>query len=256
MNSPFAIIGIAWSFYRKQPVLNLIAFWLFFFPVALLDTMTGIVSTVSAQGVITIDEMKSMSTMEIAITIPVAIVLIYLMVWGQACTLIIAKKMINSSAGRARSSFKAVRNQAKKYIIPLFFVGILRSATTLLWMLLLIIPGVIYAVRTAFFDIMMIDSGKVVYGRTVLTKSTDLVKGHTGEIFWRLIAIGACIFIPASIATLSIEFGLTRIDERLIDLAVILGDGIEAYTGMFFIVCTVALYAELKKLQIKTVTKK
>ena len=213
-----------------------------------MDAMIGVINTVSAQGVVTVDDIQSMSSLELAITIPVAIALIYLMIWGQACTLIVSKKMINSSAGRARSSFKAVRNQAKKYIIPLFFVGILRSATTLLFMLLLIVPGVIYAVRTVFFDIIMIDSGKVVYGRTVLKKSTDLVKGHTGEIFWKLIAISACIFIPTTLITFGIQLGLTFIDERLMELAIILGDGIEAYAGMFFIVCMVALYAELKKL--------
>ena len=213
MNSSFAIIGTAWSFYRKQPVLNLIAFWLFFFPIALLDAVKGVINTVSAQETITIDNIQSMSPMELTVMIPITIVLIYLMVWGQACTLMVAKKMINSSAGRARSSFKAVRKQAKKYIIPLFFVGIIRSATTLLWMLLFIVPGIIYAVRTAFFDIIMIDSGKVVYGRTTLKKSQELVKGYTWEIILKFIIITFCISIPTGIISLIIQLGLKSMND-------------------------------------------
>jgi hypothetical protein len=243
------IIGIAWNFYRKQPVLNQIAFWLFFAPVGLIDAISGMIDTVAAQSFNTgINTMEQMTAMEFAITIPIVITLVYLMVWGHICVLMVSKKMLSSSAGRSRSSFKAVRDQSKKFIIPLLLVGILRSITALLWMLLLIVPGVIYSIRTVFYDIMMIEEGKVIYGREMLTKSTNMVKGHGWDIFVRLLIIGVCIFGSTGLVSAALQIGLSSIDYRLENLAIILIDAIDAYAGMFFMVCTVALYAEFKKL--------
>ena len=94
----------------------------------------------------------------------------------------------------------------------------------------------------------MIEGGKVIYGRQMLTKSTNMVKGHGWDIFVRLLSIGVCIFGSTGLVSAALQIGLTAIDYRLENLAIILIDAIDAYAGMFFIVCTVALYAELKKL--------
>jgi hypothetical protein len=249
LKNAIEIIGIAWNFYRRQPVLNQIAFWLLFAPVGLIDAISGMIDTVAAQGFNTgMNTMEQMTAMEFAITIPIVIVLVYLMVWGHICILMVSKKMLSSASGRSRSSFKAVRDQSKKFIIPLLLVGILRSITALLWMLLLIVPGVIYSIRTVFYDIMMIEEGKVIYGREMLTKSTNMVKGHGWDIFVRLLIIGVCIFGSTGLISAGLQMGLSAIDYRLENLAIILIDAIDAYAGMFFIVCTVALYAEFKKL--------
>lgn len=249
MKTSFEIIGTAWSFYRKQPVLNQITFWLLFVPIGLLDALSGMIDTVAAQGLnIDASTMQSMTSMEVALTIPIMAGLIYFAVWGHVCVLTVSKRLLTSSAGRSRSSFKAVRDQSKKFIIPILLVGIIRGVTTILWSLLLIIPGVIYSVRTVFFDIMMIEEGKVIYGRDTLTKSTELVKGHGWEVFTKLLIISACVFIPVALVDLALQFGLTAIDYRLEDLAIVLIDAVDAYAGMFFVICNVALYAEVKKL--------
>ena len=249
MKNAIEIIGIAWNFYRKQPVLNQIAFWLLFAPIGLIDALSGMIDTVAAQSFsLNADTMQSMTALEMALTIPIIIGLVYFMVWGHVCTLMVSKKLLSSSAGRSRSSFKAVRDQSKKFIIPLLLVGILRSITAFLWMLLLIVPGVIYSIRTVFYDIMTVEEGKVVYGRQMLTKSTNMVKGHGWDIFVRLLIIGICVFGSTALISAGLQIGLTAIDYRLENLAIVLVDAIDAYAGMFFIVCTVAVYAELKKL--------
>ena len=242
MHSPFAIIGTAWSFYRKQPVLNEITFWLMFLPVAALDAVGGMVETVAAQGFNTA-QFTAMTAMEIAISIPLIIVLIYLVIWGQACILTVAKRLVSSPAGRTRTSFKAVRKQAKKYIGPLFLTELLRSIFTALLTLLLIVPGVIYAIRTIFYDIMMIESGKVTYGRDALKPSYNLVKGHTWEVLWRAFLISLSIYLPIGLLSSLITKGLLLVDSRLETLALVLTDCVQAFSTMFFIVCVVALYA-------------
>jgi len=249
MKTPFEIIGAAWSFYKKQPVLNQITFWLLFVPIGLIDAISGLIDTVAAQG-FTLDgkDIQSMTSMEFAITIPIIICLAYFLTWGHICVLMVAKKLLNSSAGRTRTSFKAVRDQSKKFIIPIILVTILRAITTLLWSLLLIVPGVIYSIRTFFFDIIMIEKGTVLYGRETLEMSTKLVKGHGWTIFTTLLAISVCVFVPAAIFNTCLQYGLTAIDYRLEDLAIVLIDAVNAYVGMFFVLCGVVLYAEVKKL--------
>ena len=94
---------------------------------------------------------------------------------------------------------------------------------------------------------MLIEEGKVAYGRPVLDKSKDFVKGRTWEVFWPLMLIAICIFIPVGIIDGIIVAITTTIDERLVTLAAVLTDFVDAFAGVFFMVCTVALYAELKK---------
>lgn len=250
LQSPFALIGSAWGFYRKQPVLNEIAFWLFFLPVAAVDAFQGVVGMASIVGAQDIEEVtiSSMNGMEVAMTIPLVAVVLYFMFWGQACTLMVSKRMLSSPAGRTRTSFSAVRAQAKKYIAPLFLTEVLRTAFTFFWALLLFVPGVIYSVRTLFYDIIMIENGKVAYGRPALQKSKDIVVGRTWDILWRLVIIGISIFLPIGLIDGVIEGTLLTIDTRLDTLVLVLQDFINAFASMFFIVACVALYSDLKTL--------
>lgn len=247
MLSPFAILGQALSFYKKQPVLNEIAFWLMFLPVATIDALGGLTDTAYAQGFANAQALSGMTPMEIAIAIPIFVVIVYFFILGQACTLMVAKRLVSSPAGRTRTSFKAVRNQAKKYVAALFMTELLRSAITLLFTLLLIVPGLIYSVRTLFYDIMMIESGKVRYGRPVLKRSIDVVKGHTWEVMWRAIIISLCIFVPVGVVQGVISGGLNLIDVRLETLALVLNDAVDAFANIILIVSLVALYANLKE---------
>jgi len=229
-------------------VLNEIAFWLFFVPVAFIDALAGMVGVAHAQGVeLDATALQSMSSAEIVASIPLFIVLIYFLFWGQACVLVVAKRMVSSPAGRNRTSFKAVRKEAKKYITTLFLTELLRSIITVLLTLLLIVPGIIYSVRTLFYDIIMIEDGKIAYGRESLNRSKDIVTGNTWNVLWRVATMAICIFIPTGLLNASVMGGLTAADSRLETFAIILNDFVGAFTGVFFIVCTVALYAELKK---------
>lgn len=246
MSSPLTIIASAWNFYKKQPVLNEIAFWMFFLPIAFIDALVGIAETVSAQGETGID-LETMTAMEIVIMIPIVLVLLFFLFWGQACVLTVCKRMVASPAGRNRTSFKAVRSQAKKFIGALFLTEILRGALTLLWSLLLIVPGIIYSIRTGFYGIMMVEEGKVIYGRETLKKSSALVKGHTWDIFWRMLVVGLIIFIPTALFSGGIILGLTAFDERLVTLGIVLTDFIESFVSVFYMICMVAIYADLKE---------
>ncbi|MDA0375810.1 MAG: hypothetical protein O3A80_00675 [bacterium] len=245
--SPFLLIGTAWSFYKKQPVLNEIAFWMIFVPMGFMDAISGMVGIVEKQEIEGGLPLASYTAMEIALIIPLLVALFFFLFWGQACVLTVAKRLVSSPAGRNRTSFKAVRKEAYKFIGPLALLEILRGILTLLWAILLIIPGITYSVRTIFYDIMLIEDGKVAYGRPVLNKSIDFVKGRTWTVLGTLLLVSLCIFIPVGIIDATIKEVATTIDPRLDTLAAVLADFVDAFAGVFFMICTVAFYSELKK---------
>ncbi|MBM3230901.1 hypothetical protein FJZ28_01080 [Candidatus Peregrinibacteria bacterium] len=247
MSSSFAIIGTAWRFYKKQPVLNAVAFWFFFAPSAALSALDVFTET-SQESVspFPIEYISLMSPVAIAVAIPVSIAVIYLSLWGQACTLVICQRMIKSPAGRNRTSFAAVRQQAQKYIFLLFVTEVIRTCKMLLWGLLLVVPGIIYGIRTAFYDILIINDDAP-YGRESLRRSMALVTGRTWEILWRMLVMMACVLLPAGLIAGAVEKGLTLTDDRLFILGGLISDAIGAYAGMFFLVCLIALFSELKK---------
>ncbi len=188
-----------------------------------------------------------MTAANIVIALPLLVIVFYCIFWGQASVLMVAKRMLISPAGRTRSSFKAVRNEAKKFIAALLLTELLRSAITFLLMLLLIVPGIIYSIRTIFYDIIMIEEGKVQYGRPLLQKSKNVVTGRTWHVFLTVLGFSLCIFLPVGIVDGAIVLLLTAADERLATLAMVLTDFIDAFASMFFLICTVSLYATLKK---------
>ena len=244
MASPLALIGTTWAFYKKQPFLNEIAFWFFFLPIAIIDVLAGTLDTASAQGFGA--STQALTAMEIAVAIPIFLLIIFILTWGQACVLMVAKRLVASPAGRNRTSFKAVRKASKKFIWPLIITELLRAGTTLLLLLCFIIPGIIYSIRTTFYSIILIEKGKIVYGREMLRRSGALVQGRTWEVLFRIIALALLIFIPVGLVQAAITLPLIAIDERLITLGLVLSDFISSFASVFFIVSIVALYADLK----------
>lgn len=219
---------------------------MFFVPVAFMDALSGMVGIAEKMKAESFT-VTSLTAMEIAAVLPLSLLMFFLFFWGQACVLTVAKRLVSSPAGRNRTSFKAVRKQAFKFVGPLFLLEVLRTIITLLWALLLFFPGVIYSIRTIFYDIMLIEGGKVAYGRPVLDKSADFVRGRTGSVFWIVLQMALCVFIPVALIDTTIMTVFTVADSRLETLALVLTDGVDAFAGVFFIVCIVALYANLKK---------
>lgn len=246
MTSPLTLIGRAWQFYREQPVLNAVAFWLLFVPVTVVDLITDLtpVSTAFAQADMVFNRDIAITGMDLVFIIPVALVLLYFFFWGHACVLSVAKRMVSSPAGRKRSSFKAVRTEGHRFVLPLFTTEIIRSAITLLWALLLIIPGIIYNVRTVFYDIIMISDSKY-YGRAALARSKELTKGRVWSIFWRALVFFLLVIAPASVTGTLIAEGLIAADPRLLAVSSLIQNALDAYAGMLFTLCLVALYADL-----------
>lgn len=246
-------------------MLNLVILWLFFAPVAFFDVSVGIVNTFS------LDQISYSADVLLFVTmIPIIALVLSGIFWGQACVLSVSKRMVASPAGRNRSSFKAIRTESYKYIWPLLFTSIVRTCTTFLLCLgavlpifmhdrgmismplaivlapILALPGILYFIRTAFYGIIIVTEKDNLY-RSALKKSSEAVKGHFWEVVWRYIVITLIISVPAIVMQLLIAVPLITIDERLITLASVLADLVEAFALAFFILTMTAFYADIRE---------
>ncbi len=239
----FTITSQAWEFYKKQPVLNSVLLWLFILP------FTGIyIVEESVMINETLGEFawKETDLRPLLLIGAAELLLAIVIIWGIASTTVVGKRLLTSKAGRTRSSFKVVRTEGSKYIINLFLTGILRDCFTILWGILLIVPGVIYAVRTVFYNITIVCEG--LGGRKALKKSKEVVKGHTLSTFLYLLVIATVIFVPAVIIAVTVD-GLARnLDTRLLFAANIMGNSVFSFSILLFTLATIILYGEVKKL--------
>ncbi len=188
------------------------------------------------------------------VIICVQIALSIITVWGIACVLLVGRKLVQSRAGRTRSSFGAVRREAAGYVARLFLTGILRDCITILWGLLLIVPGVIYAIRTAFYSVIIIDE-ETAY-RDALKRSRAIVDGHTLLVFFAMLGMTIVVFAPplAFLGAIAMGMKLAQsvlpVSDLVLDIIVnavlvpiFFSPAITLYT-----LGTMALYAIVKKL--------
>lgn len=132
MQSPFAITGSAWGFFRTQPLLNQVTGWLFIAPLTLSFLCDIIVTKYNA----TFTGILSITTRQLSIVAFIIQLLLSIWVfWGYGATLAIGERIVKSKAGRSRSSIQAVYKEGKTIVLPLFLTSIIRDCITFLFAL-------------------------------------------------------------------------------------------------------------------------
>lgn len=81
----------------------------------------------------------------------------------------------------------------KEYFWPLLLINVLVAVFVFLWSLLLIIPGIIFAVYYAFSGWVLIYEGHK--GRSALKRSKELVKGYWWAVVGRYIVLYLALFL-------------------------------------------------------------
>lgn len=189
MPSPLTLIGGSWAFARKQPALLQVGLWLIFLPVFASNILS---SYIDPESPVALQPAPESETMLLIILGLVALWIIT--IWGEVCVLLIGKRMLQAKAGRTRTSFKAVRLQSHGLVIPLILTGIIRIGMTILWSLLLIIPGIVYSIRTIFYPVAVVCEGFSY--REALTRSQEVVQGQFWQTLLMILMLGVIIFIP------------------------------------------------------------
>lgn len=238
MSNVFTITGTAWTFYQRQPVLNAILLWLIILPLAGTNLIIRLLQ--SSSGMILWDIKPEYIVAWLGLAI-----LQLLLLWGTSSVLIVGKRLLSHSAGRSRSSFRAVRNQALSFVVPLLLTSILRACLTFLWTLLFILPGIVYHIRTVFYAIVTV-CDRVPY-RAALIKSKDLVRGHTWHVLLSLIGLSLITFLPAYLLTLAASVMITITDDRFTPITDIIDGTLNGIALLLFTLSLIILYQDLQK---------
>lgn len=187
MPSLVSITGESWDFARKQQAVLHVGWWFMVLPATVMFALQEFIR----RNEVLFNTQPDKALLAMLATMVCVLVLL----WGITCILSVGKRLLQAKAGRARTSFKAVRTQASNTFIPYLLTSALQSIFTFLWSLLLIIPGVIYSIRTIFTPVIVVCEG--VYYAQALKRSRELVKGHTLEVLWKIIGIAIVTMLPA-----------------------------------------------------------
>lgn len=273
MPSVFSLIGSAWQFYRKQPVLNIVLFWLLFLPPSIFDLVTVFAESAVAQGIEAAD-LAQLKSVDFALTVLAVVFLIYFTIWGQASVLVIGKRIISSPAGRNRTSFKAVRSQARKFIGPLLLTGVLRfiiaavlcigvvipialstnipSVAVAILVAVALLPGFIYGVQTAFYDIIIV-SGKQQYF-DALKESRKLMKGKTIRVLGIFLGVAILLLGPTVLFDVVTRYTINQEFPFMEPYVSIVSNGISSFALMLLQLSAIYLYKELAGIQSESVS--
>ncbi|PIR50216.1 hypothetical protein COU79_00595 [Candidatus Peregrinibacteria bacterium CG10_big_fil_rev_8_21_14_0_10_54_7] len=245
----FALIGTSWDFYKSQPVLNAVLLWFLVLPITAESLLTEYQVNQPYFQDITWEGVASGQTnpnLFIA-TVLFEIVLILLLVWGMACCTLVGKRLLQNRAGRARTSFRAVSRQARRFVMSLILTDILRGCFTFFWALLLIIPGIIYQIRTFFYFIAIVCEGKEY--RSALQESRGTVQGFTWTVLWYILGLSAAVFLPLIVIDTVLTEAIYRLDERLLPATYLVSSFLFGIGTLLFILSSISLYAQLKKMK-------
>jgi hypothetical protein len=126
-------------------------------------------------------------------------------------------------------------------IVPFIWISILAGFITMGGFLLLVIPGILFAVWFSFATYILVSED--IKGMSALFRSKQLVAGNWWKVFWRLLTIG--------IITIVAYFGLTFLFTSLFNenAGSIAGSITSLFLTPFLITYNFLIYEDLKKLK-------
>jgi len=248
-DSSFAIIGSAWLFYKKHSALNSIWLWLLTVPLSAMlitaeySSRNPYFLEIKKNGVVWgVTDMRPMIAFVLAMALLAVII-----TWGVSCVLVVGKRLITSKAGRSRTSFRSVSKEAREFIIPMVITDVLRDLLTVIFGLFLIVPGVIFAVRTSFYRIAMVARGAGCADS--LKTSREIVMGNTLKTLMYLIGIFLYLFVPSVILSGAlIALSQYFLPQGFFPIALLLVSAILGFAEMIYLISMVILYGEIGRL--------
>lgn len=166
------------------------------------------------------------------------IYLVYLMIWFQASvTLMVKNRATNMQP-------QEIMTSAKSYLWSYFGTSLLMGLLTLLWTLLLIIPGIIFGIYYCLAEYIVID--KNIGGMKALRMSKDYIKGRWWQVFAAvlgLMAVGA--LVSWALQAIALVFGpdVAPILESVLSLV------FQLFFGPYAVIYMYLVYERLKSLK-------
>ncbi len=183
--SSLSAIKESWEFYKKQPALNGVLLWFFIIPSYATDLVIRLLDPFDPLGAESVQKFFGLYDPYKFSLLLALLLIFFISMWGVASILLVGKRLVQSKAGRSRTSFHSVAGDSLPLVTPLFFTSVLRTCITLYWSLLFIIPATFALLHQScqmlIYDLMVLLSGTT---QAVPTQS-DLLESlqHCGAIF-------------------------------------------------------------------------
>jgi hypothetical protein len=127
--------------------------------------------------------------------------------------------MIRGVRSNAITVTEALQGSGKLFL-PYLWVSFLTSIIALFGFVLLIVPGVIFAIWYSFSVIALVLEDK--HGMEALRRSKELVKGRVIEVFGKFLLMAIIVLVPVAILSgvLSVGGGVDPVIDLALQLAV------------------------------------
>lgn len=279
--SPITLLQRSMTFYRKHAVLNTVTLLFFILPMWMNDIL------ISAQnpkhplwGIGLSGFLERIDRTGTALFI-IQIGLGLIVLWGNGCAFVVARRLLESKAGRARSSLKSVRREAWSifpsllltmllrglfiavlaliYAIPVLIGLILsrcidqfslasftvsgRCAAMPFAFLPLSLPAILYALATSFAGLIVVIEGKTL--TQAFRRSIVAFKSRFSGTLFRMIGTALLLFIPVELLRSVLEsMGSDSVSLSL--TTSLIANALRGLAIVIFLLTTVELYGVLR----------
>lgn len=207
--------------------------------------------------------------------------LLLLSLWGYACVLFLGRRLIQNKAGRTRSSFRAVRREGLMLLPPLLFTSLLQgcllfyrsllflipsflliaftlppspssplsvsNAWPLAFLLPLLLPALLYYLRTFFFEAAIACEGKNL--RQALKRSDELTRGMLAKSIARIAILASFTLLPVSLVHAVLMIIIPASSTPVFLTLSLLENGLMACALSIFAFSTIALFGSIRTLR-------
>lgn len=192
--------------FKTLIIINLIPLLAMLIFVLLAGVGIGTVSTLKIQSF-------GMGTVGVILAIIVSITLIYLNIWSGVATLFAIKDQTEEI------TWKEAYKRSKNKVWTFFFTSLLAGLAIIGGLILLIVPGIIFAFWFGFNSFIVVEEN--LSGVTALKKSKYYVKGRVMELFKKMFFIGIIsllLYIIVGIITSGKENNFSSLFSTIISL--------------------------------------
>ncbi len=230
----FPLIAQAWTFSRKHPVFQAVLLWMSIVPLTLIDLFGTVVPPANPR-------------LDAAVQIALLVLESVVATWALAAFLLVGRRMLENRPGRARTSLKAVARESAPLVLPLLLTSLLRACILLEWAVLLVLPALVYGIRTTLYPVVLALEG-LTY-RDALRRSTELTRGRFWSVTGTLLLLTLVLIVPAELASLALSLIAERFSPAAEAVAVLMGYALSGEAGLLFTLSLVALYGRLRTQQ-------
>ncbi len=141
-------------------------------------------------------------------------------------------------------TFNEAYGSTRKYILSLFWIGVLTAAISVTGFIALIVPGIILAVWFIFAQYVLVDQN--IRGLNALLTSREYVRGRWGGVFGRLVLFFLVYFVLLILLSIVQSAGK---DTALGSLLSILSLLVQMVMGLLASLYIFAMYENLKEIK-------